>query len=588
MNNGDIVRSSVFVFNALAYLFITVGLGFSAGPACKKNDEPTAQSAEDVQNSDTSTLTSASPQLPITSSELPGAAPTTEEAPAVPADSNATPPTVGNDFAASTAPSGTEEVVLPPAPSNADLIAPASLEAADDVLFSFGEGQGTAFADDNNGYRGQLDGAQWLLQGKGIGLSNGIASISAMRIGGPNGLTVRVVLSGGDADEWGGIVFQPTATCGNPYQRFGLQLVGGKRLNFALGLNGWSIDLPAEVDLPSGSVEVVAMYDGRVMQLFQNGQLVGIKWFTGELVETSEPVLLGRGGCGERFRGVVEELQIWNRAIPYGIGQYNIVQQQRDETLALPALAVSAKDPHVHYPSTAGSFPVAIAGRRLNEFALQKRVLPVKQPDSGSFQIVAEFSSPLDSSDYYDGKFINAAQASYNLNNEVYDGTLADYLYKGYAKTHGLPSRAVPRTYKIRHGDVIVLSGAFHMESILGFVDTPLGFKSGLCHTANALYGVMVMLDSAANKSGAHFVAVNQQFHAGSYWTYSLVPGVPFPGITMYYVHDPAAYSLDLSYRFDRGQAPTDTELTLKVIPLPIDAIDYALIGQVYSNQPLF
>lgn len=61
---------------------------------------------------------------------------------------------------------------------------------------------------------------------------------------------------------------------------------------------------------------LAGVYDGTVVQTYVNGALAGSAPFTGDIVRTGQPLLIGRNGIGgDILEGVVDDFRVYNRAL---------------------------------------------------------------------------------------------------------------------------------------------------------------------------------------------------------------------------------------------------------------------------------
>jgi hypothetical protein len=61
---------------------------------------------------------------------------------------------------------------------------------------------------------------------------------------------------------------------------------------------------------------LAGVFDGSAVRIYVNGAQEGSTPFTGTLVQTGQPLLIGRNGAGgDTFKGVVDEFRVYNRAL---------------------------------------------------------------------------------------------------------------------------------------------------------------------------------------------------------------------------------------------------------------------------------
>jgi hypothetical protein len=117
--------------------------------------------------------------------------------------------------------------------------------------------------------------------------------------------TIQNVVTNADVDNNTGFKFPKTNDKWNSYS-FELSVDGTwQELNAVfptVALNKWN--------------HVAATYDGYFMRIYLNGNLVGIKEITGTYTKSSKPMIIGNvDGRSEYYKGTLDEVRIWNRAI---------------------------------------------------------------------------------------------------------------------------------------------------------------------------------------------------------------------------------------------------------------------------------
>jgi len=188
------------------------------------------------------------------------------------------------------------------------------------AAYGFNEGAGTTVFDKSgNGLNGVISGATWITQGKfGNALSfNGTSDWVTVSNASPLNLTTGMTL-----EAW---VF-PTATTGvrdillkegtnvdiyNLYARNGH---GRPEANVFVG----GVNRMAEGSaLPANAWRHVAgTYDGATLRLFINGVQVASEAVSGSIPASTGPLRIGGNGIwGEFFRGRIDEVRIYNRAL---------------------------------------------------------------------------------------------------------------------------------------------------------------------------------------------------------------------------------------------------------------------------------
>jgi uncharacterized repeat protein (TIGR02543 family) len=90
----------------------------------------------------------------------------------------------------------------------------------------------------------------------------------------------------------------------------------GSEIQFLLGVDG-STTVRYTFDLSASNIwqHVAATFDGSVMKLYINGQLVNSQANSRTIAQNPNHLLIGKSGFGEYFVGAIDEVAIYNRAL---------------------------------------------------------------------------------------------------------------------------------------------------------------------------------------------------------------------------------------------------------------------------------
>lgn len=199
------------------------------------------------------------------------------------------------------------------------------------AAYSFNQGTGTTLLDSSgNNHHGTVSGANWVTGFAGNALSfdgvNDMVSIAdANSLDLTNGMTLEAWVRPVDLQGWATIIAKEAGST-NAYSLYASDdtnlppsayiTTGGVertvRANNPLPLNTWS--------------HVAATYGNGQMQIYVNGQLVGSSNVTGSITSTSNPFRIGGNTVyeDEYFRGLIDEVRIYNRPLNIGEIQYNM------------------------------------------------------------------------------------------------------------------------------------------------------------------------------------------------------------------------------------------------------------------------
>jgi hypothetical protein len=200
---------------------------------------------------------------------------------------------------------------------NDDVPAAGGLVAA----YSFEENTGTTTADKSGkGHTGTLTGVDWADDGKnGLGLwfpgvNNWVTIADANDLDLTNGMTLEAWVNPFSLSGWNTVMMKEAggafayglyANDGSPWPAVTLQIGGADRTaagTAALPLNTWS--------------HLAATYDGATLRLYRNGVQIGSRAQTGNILTSTGALRIGGNAIwGEYFRGLIDDVRIYNRAL---------------------------------------------------------------------------------------------------------------------------------------------------------------------------------------------------------------------------------------------------------------------------------
>jgi len=107
-----------------------------------------------------------------------------------------------------------------------------------------------------------------------------------------------------------------------PFTAYDLLLVdnGGTSFEAKISLSGTDgsrTSASSSLALPYGSwYHIVGTYDGSTARIYVNGTEAGNAPFTGPIIQTGQPLLLGRNGAGtDLFRGILDDVRVYSRPL---------------------------------------------------------------------------------------------------------------------------------------------------------------------------------------------------------------------------------------------------------------------------------
>ncbi len=66
----------------------------------------------------------------------------------------------------------------------------------------------------------------------------------------------------------------------------------------------------------NSSINIIGIYDGNILKLYQNGLLIGTSTGIFNLTSLSQDLFFGKeGSLGRNYKGIIDEIGIWNRAL---------------------------------------------------------------------------------------------------------------------------------------------------------------------------------------------------------------------------------------------------------------------------------
>ncbi|MBL8535113.1 MAG: LamG domain-containing protein, partial [Betaproteobacteria bacterium] len=127
----------------------------------------------------------------------------------------------------------------------------------------------------------------------------------------PQQLTLEAwVNRGAAASTWDAVAMKSSNSSWN--DGYGLAIYPDGRLHFFINnYNNVEISTPLAVDTWT---HVAGTYDGATLRLYVNGEEVASRVYSGTINHTTQPLLLGQGAGGYPWRGMLDEVRLWNVA----------------------------------------------------------------------------------------------------------------------------------------------------------------------------------------------------------------------------------------------------------------------------------
>jgi hypothetical protein len=189
------------------------------------------------------------------------------------------------------------------------------------AAYGFNEGTGTTSADrSGNANTATITGATWTNAGKYgkalsfDGLSNWVTVADTTALHLTTGMTIEAWVNPTNLSGWRSVILKETPTDlayglyanDNVPQPAGTIRVGTttyEALGSAVPLNTWT--------------HLAATYDGTTLWIYVNGALSGSRAISGSIVTSTNALRIGGNAVwGEYFAGVIDEVRIYNRALP--------------------------------------------------------------------------------------------------------------------------------------------------------------------------------------------------------------------------------------------------------------------------------
>jgi hypothetical protein len=122
----------------------------------------------------------------------------------------------------------------------------------------------------------------------------------------------------------------------SPYFSYGLHMLSNGTPRFWLSFSGGARNAPGSPNFQSGRwYHMAGVYDGAQMILYVDGEVSATTSATGNIVGYDNPLLLGiNGGRGEPMEGKIDEVAIFDRALPQAEIQELMAEGLGDATLA--------------------------------------------------------------------------------------------------------------------------------------------------------------------------------------------------------------------------------------------------------------
>ena len=198
------------------------------------------------------------------------------------------------------------------------LIAHAEINPADIAgIWLFDEGSGEVAADSSgNGHDGQIGNGEWAAGkfGKAIKfVEDGEVTVeSAERLHPSDAFTMMAYINPSELTG----PHQVIAKNGEYLLRIDTPGEGGKISTF-VNLGGWEPRASAGVPEVNTWAHLAAVYDGaaKELRIYVNGALIGQSARDGDNTPTDDPLTFGTWNEGNRFRGMLDEIAIFNAVL---------------------------------------------------------------------------------------------------------------------------------------------------------------------------------------------------------------------------------------------------------------------------------
>ena len=216
------------------------------------------------------------------------------------------------------------------------------------AAYGFNEGSGTTVADaSGRGNTGTISGATWSTQGRfgkalsfdGVNDQVSIASATSLNL--PAAMTLSAwVFPTATQSNWRAILVKGD----EPYALYSSNETAAMK---PAGVWEFTGDVEESVKSPTAIAvnvwtHLAVTYDGAMLRLFINGAQVASKPRTGNVANSSQPLRIGgNGASGEFFKGRIDEVRVYNRAL----SQAEIQADMNTAVVAGAPVGVSVQNP---------------------------------------------------------------------------------------------------------------------------------------------------------------------------------------------------------------------------------------------------
>ena len=202
--------------------------------------------------------------------------------------------------------------------SNAAPPPPSGLVAA----YAFEEGVGTSAADATGKlHTGAVSGATWItagMYGKALsfdGVNDWVTVADANDLDLTNGMTLEAWVRPAALTGWKTVVMKEGTTTTLAYSLYANDGNPRPAITVRIGSVDRSAAGPSAVPLNTWT-HLAATYDGATLRLYVNGVQVGNRGQTGNILKSSRALRIGGNAVwGEYFKGVIDDVRIYNRAL---------------------------------------------------------------------------------------------------------------------------------------------------------------------------------------------------------------------------------------------------------------------------------